>query len=798
LNAPGGAAADRRRAVAAPPACEPMSSAPATRLNPSLPAAAAPAVSAAVDDPLELERFTRWEARVDGDSKVGVSSLQLSGMHCAACVGLIEAALASVPGVLDARVNPASQRATVRWDAARTRASALIAAVRQAGYGAVPDAAASSRELRRQEQRAVIWRLFVASFLAMQVMMLATPSYVAAEGDLAPDLARLLNWGSWVLSIPVLWFGGLPFFQGAWQAIRRGRIGMDVPVALGIGVTFVASTAATFDPTSLFGHEVYFDSLTMFIAFLWFGRWLELRARHRAADELESALAAMPATALRVRDDGHVEEIAAGRLQPGDRVRVPAGAAVPADGSLLSETAAVGEALLTGESHPVAKRTGDTLLAGSINAVAALEMRVLRVGADTRHEAIVALMREALSQRPTAARLADRIAGPFLWVVLALALGSGLAWSFIEPARALWVAVSVLIVTCPCALSLATPSTLVAAAGGLARRGVLLRRLDALQTFAELRTLFLDKTGTLTRDRPSLAAFQLLRPGEGLSGEADALQQAASLARWSTHPFSQALVLAAEAAGVTSAGEWRAVSETPGRGLQALDERGRSWRLGSARWAGAVNNPSDAAPDDAAAGTAVWLACEGVPLARFEFQESLRDDAAASMARLRERGLELALLSGDSAARAHGIAAQLGIEQVHAGSDPETKLRVLREAQARGAAVGMVGDGINDAPVMAAADVSLAMGHAALAAQHSADAVIVSARLSALVDLRDSARHTMAIVRQNLAWAAAYNGACIPLAMIGWLPPWAAGLGMALSSVLVVLNAQRAARPPAA
>lgn len=746
----------------------------------------APAAGSALDDPLERDRFTRWEPAADGQARVGVSSLQLSGMHCAACTGLIEDALMRVPGVLEARVNAASQRASVRWDAGRTQASALLAAVRAAGYGAVPDAAASARELRRDEHRSVVWRLFVGAFLAMQVMMLATPSYVAHGDDLAPDLAQLLNWGSWVLSIPVMWFGGMPFLQGAWKAVRARRIGMDVPVALGLVVTFVASTGATFAPGGLFGHEVYFDSLTMFIAFLWFGRWLELRARHRAADELETALASMPETALRILPDGQVQEVPIGRLQPGDRVRVPAGAAVPADGRLLSPSAGVGEALLTGESQPVAKQAGDGLLAGSVNVVAPLEMTVERVGADTRHEAIVALMREALSQRPSAARLADRIAGPFLWAVLALAAGSALAWSFVDPSRAVWVAVSVLIVTCPCALSLATPATLVAAAGGLARRGVLLRSLDALQTVAQLRTLFLDKTGTLTLDRPAWAGTRLLAAAPGVADQAQALALAAGLARWSSHPFSQALAAAVPVAPGAAAAVWHEVHETPGQGLQAVDGQGAVWRLGSARWAGV---PAADEPDGQGA---VWLARDGQPIANFSFDEELRADAAGTVTQLGARGLQLTMLSGDSPQRAARMAARLGLAQVIAGSDPEEKLRVVRAAQAQDGPVGMVGDGINDAPVMAAADVSLAMGHAALVARHAADAVIICGRLSALTDLHDTARRTMRIVRQNLAWAAVYNAACIPLAMAGWLPPWAAGLGMALSSVLVVLNAQRA------
>lgn len=752
----------------------------------------------AVDEPEEIERFTRWES-VEPDLRVGVSSLQLSGMHCAACAGLIEAALTGVEGVESARVNASAQRATVRWDPRRTQPSSMFEAVRAAGYGVVPDAAASSRELRRQEHRDAVWRLFVAGFLSMQVMMLATPSYVAAPGDLSEDMRRLLNWGSWVLSVPVVWFTAMPFLRGAWHALRGGRMHMDVPVALGIVVTFVASTVATYDPAGPLGHEVYFDSLTMFLAFLWLGRFLETRARHRAAEALESAMNVLPATALRLRADGLTESVSVHRLRPGDVVRVVAGSVVPADGPLLSESADVGEAMLTGESSAVARARGDALLAGSVNAGQPFEMRVDRVGADTRHEAIVALMRETLSQRPASARLADRIAGPFLWAVLLLAAGSTAAWSVIEPARALWIGVAVLIVTCPCALSLATPATLVAAAGGLARRGVLLRRLDALEAMAGVRQLFFDKTGTLTLDRLDLDRTALL-PDESRSQaltERQALAVASSLAAWSSHPASQALVRAAASrADARQALSWTAVCETAGAGVQGTDPDGRLWRLGAWRWATSVQplNPSNTSA--VRSGLSVTLSCEGTPLAEFGLAETLREGAQQAVQAAKAQGMRVSLLSGDAPARAEPLAQRIGIDDVSAGLGPEDKLAHLRQAQNEGRRVAMVGDGINDAPVLAAADVSVAMGHAALAARQGADAVIVNGQPLGVVDLLVSSRRTLALVRQNLAWSAIYNATCIPLAMVGWMPPWAAGLGMAASSLLVILNAQRAAHAP--
>ena len=739
---------------------------------------------AVVDDPIEQGRYTRWVTGAGGE-RLGESALQLSGLHCAACTGLIEAALAGVDGVRSAHVSAAAQRATVCWDPQRTRPSALIEAVRRAGYDAVPDAAAPARALRRREHRQALWRLFVASFCAMQVMMMATPTYVAGAGEMAPDLRQLLAWGSWLLTLPVLAFSAGPFFGGAWRALRQRRISMDVPVALGVAITFVASSGAAFDPGGLFGHEVYFDSLTMFVAFLLGARYLELRARHRAAEALESALAALPETAWRVADDGSTAAVSVHRLRPGDRVRVPLGQAFPADGQLLGGATRADESLLSGESQPVEKADGAALVAGSVNLGAPVLMRVQRVGADTRFEAIVSMMRSAMSQRPASARLADRWAAPFLWAVLLLAAGGAAAWSLIDPSRALWVAVAVLIVTCPCALSLAAPAALTAAARGLARRGVIVQRLDAIEGLAGAQHFFFDKTGTLTEDRQQLASAALTEHGRGMFGyAAQALGVAAALAAWSSHPLSRALAAAASPGAVP--GEWTDIGELAGQGLQARDAAGRCWKLGAAAWVDAGCSAGGAAQ--------VWLGCEGRALASFEFDEVLRPGAAEALQALRADGIDITVLTGDTAERAQRLAARTGVADVRAGATPEDKLAAVSAAQRQGRRVAMIGDGINDAPVLARADVSLAMGQGALVSRSQADAVIASNRLGDLVRARRTAIHAVRIVRQNFLWAGAYNALCIPLALAGWLPPWAAGLGMALSSLVVVFNALRAAR----
>ncbi len=731
---------------------------------------------------------TRWLPQADG-SRLAETGLRISGMHCAACAGLIEAALRRMPGVEQADVSGAAERATVRWRPDRLAIGQLIDAVRSAGYDAVPEGAASERDLRRREHRAALWRWFVAAFCAMQVMMLATPSYLVSGDELAPDLRQLLNWGSWVMSLPVMGLSAMPFLSGAWRSLRQRRLGMDVPVALGILVTFVASSAATFHPSGWFGHEVYFDSLTMFVSFLLGARYLELRARHRAAEQLESALESVPRSALRIDDDGVARPVPAAQLQRDDRVLVPLGQAFPADGELIEGATAADESLLTGEPRPVDKAPGERVVAGSVNVMAPVKMRVERAGDATTLHAVMALMREAATQRPALAREADRWAAPFLWTVLLLAAGAAALWSVFDPARAVWVAVAVLIVTCPCALTLAVPSALLAAAGALARRGVLLRRIDALEALACVDAVYLDKTGTVTEDTLGLRSVHRVDGSSTQPGDVDRLQaMAASLARWSAHPLARALGQA-RPRGDSEPADWRwhEVREVAGAGLEARAPDGTLWRLGSSRHVGAP-------ADETSATASLWFGTSSGATLRFDFDEKLRDDAVAAVSALRASGLRVTLLSGDRQSRANAIGTQLGVDAVIAPATPVLKLQVVADAQRAGQRVWMIGDGVNDAPVLARADVSMAMGQGAALARQQADAVILRDQLGELVFARTLARRTMAVVRQNLWWAALYNAVCVPLALAGWLPPWAAGLGMAASSLLVISNSLRLAR----
>ena len=724
---------------------------------------------AAEADAQLLAPFTAWP---DGPAGAALSQFQVAGMHCAACSGIIEDTLGKLPGVESASVNAASARLSLRWQPARLPLAEVLAALQAVGYQATPDVAASARELRRQERRQALWRLFVAGFLMMQVMMLATPAYVAAAGELSSDLDQLLRWGSWVLTLPVMIFSAGPFFTGAWRQLRARRLGMDVPVALGIAVTFVASTGALFDRGGLLGHEVYFDSLTMFVALLLLARWFELGARHRAAEALEAVAGALPTAAERLLDDGRTERVPAEALRPGDRIRVAAGEAFAADGVVLSGQGWVNEALLTGESAPLVKASGDAVVAGSLNLDGVITVRVQRVGADTTAQGIVRLMQQAQSQRPMASGLLDRVAAGFTATVLLLALGAGLAWWWVDPSRAVAVAVAVLIVTCPCALTLAAPAAWLTASGALARRGLLLADLSALERLCAVDTVVFDKTGTVSEDR-----LQLRRSWSDGADAGQLLPRARSLAGLSRHPHAQAL------ADGSDAGAWRDVREVPGRGIEALDADGRLWRLGSPAWVAERPDPQ-ARLAFGSQGEVLWLDLAEVP----------RADAAKAVAALRAMGLRLRLLSGDQPSAVARMASLLDIAHWRGGATPDTKLAALRDWQARGEHVLMVGDGINDAPVLAAADVRIAMGQGAMLARSAADALLVSNRLCVLPEALALARKTRRVLRQNLAWAALYNLACVPLALAGLLPPLVAGIGMASSSLFVVLNAQRLAR----
>lgn len=728
----------------------------------------------ALDDPAEWPAFS--ESAGDAQAFTWESRIAVEGMHCAACAFAVEKVLKSVDGVLGAEVNATSGRARVVWSGNRTKPSEWMQAISKAGYRAFPQTEINNQS--RKQQRLLLWRWLVAGFCMMQVMMYAYPAYVGKPGDVTQEMNNLLRWASWVLTLPVMLFSSGPFFTSALNDLKQRRISMDLPVALGILITFGVSSAATFEPSGWWGHEVYFDSLTMFVFFLLTGRWLESRLRDRTAGALDALMRRLPSSIERRNPDGSFTRVAVRRLQADDVVRVFPGEAFPADGKVIDGNTSADEALLTGESRPVSKAVGASVIAGSHNLAATVSVQVERVGASTQYAQIVALMERVAVDKPRLAQFADRIARPFLWMVLlAAAASAALLWQA-DHGKALMAAVAVLIVTCPCALSLATPAAMLTSAGALARKGVLVRRLQAMEAIAAVDTMIFDKTGTLTKDRIHISEISTTA---GLSAD-QALQLAASIAQYSLHPVARALFNAWGDQQLIAVSD---VKELSGAGLTAHTPAGPV-KLGSAKHCAVSAETQDLMQ--------VHLSNEHGWLATFTLQEEVRADAEAVIEDLQRRGFEVLMLSGDRMAAAKLVAQQLGIRQVFADCTPQKKLEHLQTLQQQGHKVAMIGDGLNDGPVLARAHVSVAMGQAVPLAQAQSDFVIQGGQLAMLPVLIAQAHSTMRVVKQNLIWAAAYNAACVPLAALGYLPAWLAGLGMASSSLLVILNAARLTR----
>jgi Cu2+-exporting ATPase len=583
----------------------------------------------------------------------------------------------------------------------------------------------------------------------------------------------------------VVFYSAAPFFRNAWRDLRLRRAGMDVPVALGIGAAFVASVWATLTASG----EVYFDSVTMFVFFLLSGRFLEMTARQRAVSVTEALARLMPAVATRLAAypasrDG--EQVLAADLRPGEVVLVRPGETIPADGQVIEGVSSANEALLTGESAPVGKRPGVAVTGGAVNIESPLLIEVTQVGEGTRLSAIVRLMERAATEKPRIVELADRIASHFIITLLFLAAAVAVAWWFIDPRQVLWITVSVLVVTCPCALSLATPVALTVASGAMARAGLLVTRSHAVETLARASHFVFDKTGTLTTGEMKL--LEVLPLGR-LDRDAS-LALAAALEQASEHPIGAALRQAA--AGQVLPLVDSLVNE-PGCGVSAV-QAGRKVRLGRPDHVVALHGkplPERARSLSGSGDTVIGLGDEAAGSRSFAWA-TIRDRKRQRWSSaLRAAGRQVALLTGDAAPAARRVALALGIDEVEANASPQAKHDYVRRLQAGGAVVAMVGDGVNDAPVLAQAQVSVAMGGGSQLARTQADLVLLSENLDHLRRGILVARSSLRVIRQNLWWSFAYNLVVLPLAMSGFITPWMAGIGMSGSSLLVVANSLR-------
>ncbi|HOX70577.1 heavy metal translocating P-type ATPase [Dokdonella sp.] len=717
--------------------------------------------------------------------------LLIDGVRCAACVWLIERSLGSLAGMTSVQVNASARRARIVWDDSRCTLARIIETLARTGYQALPLDAATLDDLRRRESRAALKRLLVAGFGAMQAMMIASGLYLGAFDGTDTSMRDLLRWFSLLVATPVVLYAARPFFAGAWRSVRAGALGMDVPVALAVALIYLSSLIETVQG----GREVYFDSVSMFVFILLIGRYLEMRARHRSGD-LSDALARLsPPFADRMGDDGSLQRVGAIELQVGDRIHVAEGSGVPADGTLLSARCRVDESLLSGESRALTRQCGETLIAGSLLLEGPAELRVERVGGDTVLAGIGRLVTRAATQRPRLALAGERAAAHFVARVLSLAALTALGWTLFEPSRAFAATLAVLVVSCPCAFALAVPAALTRALAVLARRGVLVARADAIEQLAMASHAVFDKTGTLTE--PHLA-LESQDPGFGTCDSRDArsrhtvaaavandaLALAGSLARGSRHPLALAITTAA---GNLATHAVEAMRAETGGGLEGIID-GRKLRLGHAGFA-LTAGVADTSLDDA-----VVLADDSGVIAAFHLTERLRPGAKAAVDALVADGLSIEICSGDAPTKVAAAAAQLGIKHWHARLRPADKLARLSALHADGARVIVVGDGINDAPILAAADVAVSFASGADLAQASSDIVLAGDRLDALGCARRIARETLRVLRQNQRWALAYNLLAVPFAALGFVPPWLAAIGMSASSLVVVLNALRIGR----
>jgi P-type Cu2+ transporter len=721
----------------------------------------------AFDSPAAGHDFAAYAtAKGHGEHRLEVA---VEGVHCGACIARIEAALRLLPEVHVARVNLSTRRLQVEWTGASELANEIAARVAALGFTLAPFHPARLEAATLAEERQLLRALAIAGFAAGNVMLLSVSVWAGHVQDMGPATRALFHWLSALIVLPAVIYSGRPFFLSALSALRGGGTNMDVPISIGVLVACAMSLYQTW----ILGPDAYFDSAITLLFFLLVGRYLDRRARGRAREAVERLLA-LGSGFIRIRDEsGRTSTCAPERVRLGMLAIVTAGERIAVDGRVREGHSEIDTSLITGETLARVAGPGDYVFAGTLNRTAPLSVEVAAVGETTLLAEIVRLMEAAEQRRSRFVALADRVARAYAPVVHAVAaltflgwwLGFAVAWD-----TAILHAVAVLIVTCPCALALAVPAVQVIASGRLMRRGVLLKSATALERLAAVDIVVFDKTGTLT-----LGAPRLLDPPDP-----EMLEAAAALAGNSRHPLAQALSVAAPKVPLASG-----VEERPGEGLLRVAPEGVT-RLGSRRFCDV--------PEDANGGPELWLRLPGRAPYRFAFADAPRSDAAATIAALRARGLRLVILSGDRPQTVASLAAELGIADWRAGLTPAEKVASLEQLKANGRKVMMVGDGLNDAPALAAAHVSVSPASAVEVSQAAADAVFQGERLAPVLSLLDTARLANRLVRQNIAFAILYNLCAVPLAIGGWLSPLIAAVAMSSSSILVVANALRLGR----
>lgn len=722
----------------------------------------------------DRERVLRHHAKTDCD---GLSSIHLvlENVHCSACAWLIQRFLKELPGILDVAVDTSDGRASVRWDQTKTSLSTIAHRLAQLGYLPHLDSPDASASRNQTERRQMLKYLVVSGLGMMQVMSYALAGYIGAFQDIDEQSARFFQLVSMIVAVPVALYAGQLFYKSAWTTLRHGRLGMDVPVSLAILIALSASILITF-----FGSgETYFDSVVMFIFFLLLGRYAVMVARQDAG-QLHSALArSLPSQVSRLTNTG-LEKVGLVELEPGNQIQLGLGETLPADGVVTEGKGYLDESLLSGEAKPCERRVGDSVLAGTLVISGHLVIDVKKTGQDTALADVIRLLDQARHFRPHSAKMADQVAGWFIGFVLLGAMISGLIWWSIDPTKTLPIMLSILVVSCPCALALGTPVALASAARGFAKMGLLINTPDALETLPKITHVVFDKTGTLTES--TMAVAKSLDANGQIPVDANTLALAARLERISQHPIASAFN------GFDDGGPVTQAKEVVNQGVSGIID-GVKYVLGKPAFIAKTLDQSVTAPDT---GTWVALADDTRILGWFLLDNPLRHGADVLVDALRARGYEIWLASGDQTSSVEAVARQLGITQIKANCSPDDKLQLMQRLQDGGACVVMIGDGINDAPILARADVSMSLSEGADIARTQANIVMTGKSLENIHQAFRMAPKVRQVIRQNITWAISYNLMAFPLAALGWVPPWAAALGMSASSLLVVLNGRRA------
>jgi Cu2+-exporting ATPase len=745
------------------------------------------------EPPKDLQLYDLPEVQqelVSGSDDLREANLLVEGIHCAACVWLIEQGLAGVDGVSEARVNLTGRRLRVRWDGTRLKLSALLQRLADLGYSAVPfDPQAAEGALQRENRR-LLYRMAFAAFAAMNLMWISIALYAGADEG---EFRSMFHWIGFAIATPTLVYSGWPFYAGAWRGLRQWHLGMDLPIAIGASITYLYSLYVTLTGN---GH-VYWDTVVNFLFVILVGRYLEAISKRQAVSATQRLLDLQPKVATLLRDgDESVVPIRAVRRD--DIMLVRPGETIPADGVVVRGRSHIDESMLTGESAPVARDEGDRVSAGTLNGTGALEVRVSAVLRESALGRIVELVEAAQASKAPIQCTADRIVPWFVAVTLGLAMLTFLFWLRQDAETALMAATSVLIITCPCAFGLATPMAIAVASGTGARNGILVKNGAVFEALSSIDHFVFDKTGTVTEGRPRVSgledaegAWPLDTPTAWSDRRRDALACAAALERRSEHPAARAVVELADSAGVA----YKSLpvddfSAEPGFGVRGR-VAGRGVVIGTKDWLVRRGIGVAAATSDDAPGARVYCAIDGVEVLRMTLLDRPRPDAADTIRALRADGIRVTLLTGDRRAVAETIGAEIGADQVIAEVLPADKDAVIGRLRDAGQRVAMVGDGINDAPALVRADVGIAVGSGTDVSIASADIVLMSSELLRVRDAGMLARRTLRVIRQNIGLSITYNLIMVPLAMAALITPLVAAISMPLSSLAVIGNSAR-------